>query len=256
MVRPPAVAGRFYPQADPELERIKWRRIAARSCRRTRAANAIACMVPHAGYRYSGQVAGAVYARLELPRHFLLLGPAALSTRRGRRPFSPKDPGRRRWAVRRSIRNWPGAEAGLPCAWCEDEVAHRESTPRSAVAVSAVPGRRFSLCADRAGHPGLSRRWSRWDKPSPRVLARQTEPVLMIASSDMNHYESDEITRRKDRSRSNGCWRSIRAASTTWCVARGSPCAAWGAAVSVLDGGAPAGRRREPSWFATPRRET
>jgi len=30
------------------------------------------------------------------------------------------------------------------------------------------------------------------------VLRRQRDPVLMIASSDMNHYESDEITRRKD----------------------------------------------------------
>jgi MEMO1 family protein len=31
-----------------------------------------------------------------------------------------------------------------------------------------------------------------------QVVARQTEPVLIVASSDMNHYESDEITRRKD----------------------------------------------------------
>ena len=31
------------------------------------------------------------------------------------------------------------------------------------------------------------------------VLRRQAEPVLMIASSDMSHYESDEIARRKDR---------------------------------------------------------
>jgi AmmeMemoRadiSam system protein B len=31
------------------------------------------------------------------------------------------------------------------------------------------------------------------------VIRQQREPVLIIASSDMNHYESDEITRRKDR---------------------------------------------------------
>ncbi len=30
------------------------------------------------------------------------------------------------------------------------------------------------------------------------AVRRLPEPVLMIASSDMNHYESDEITRRKD----------------------------------------------------------
>jgi len=31
-----------------------------------------------------------------------------------------------------------------------------------------------------------------------RVVAAQKEPVLVIASSDMNHYESDAITRAKD----------------------------------------------------------
>jgi MEMO1 family protein len=30
------------------------------------------------------------------------------------------------------------------------------------------------------------------------VLAARSEPVLMIASSDMNHYESDALTRIKD----------------------------------------------------------
>ena len=31
------------------------------------------------------------------------------------------------------------------------------------------------------------------------VLARQKQPALIIASSDMNHYETDSITRVKDR---------------------------------------------------------
>ena len=31
------------------------------------------------------------------------------------------------------------------------------------------------------------------------VIAAESEPVLLIASSDMNHYESDAITRVKDR---------------------------------------------------------
>jgi AmmeMemoRadiSam system protein B len=32
-----------------------------------------------------------------------------------------------------------------------------------------------------------------------KVAAAQTEPVLVVASSDMNHYESDAITRVKDK---------------------------------------------------------
>jgi MEMO1 family protein len=31
------------------------------------------------------------------------------------------------------------------------------------------------------------------------VIAEEREPVLLIASSDMNHYESDAVTRVKDR---------------------------------------------------------
>jgi hypothetical protein len=31
------------------------------------------------------------------------------------------------------------------------------------------------------------------------VLTQTKEPVLLIASSDMNHYESDDVTRTKDR---------------------------------------------------------
>lgn len=31
-----------------------------------------------------------------------------------------------------------------------------------------------------------------------QVVTRQNEPVLIVASSDMNHYESDAVTRVKD----------------------------------------------------------
>ena len=32
-----------------------------------------------------------------------------------------------------------------------------------------------------------------------RVISAQAQPPLIVSSSDMNHYESDEITRVKDR---------------------------------------------------------
>jgi len=36
-------------------------------------------------------------------------------------------------------------------------------------------------------------------KAIAQVVAAQTEPVLIVASSDMNHYESDALTRIKDQ---------------------------------------------------------
>jgi hypothetical protein len=71
MVRRPAVAGKFYP-AEPDklaqsirefLEPVKER------------IKPIGAMVPHAGYIYSGHVAGAVYARLDLPQRNIVLCP-------------------------------------------------------------------------------------------------------------------------------------------------------------------------------------
>src|SRR5450755_5044905 len=73
MIRPPAVAGRFYPD-DPERLRAvvdffleggnQQKKIAVR-----------ACLVPHAGYVYSGSVAGEVYRRIEIPSRVILIGP-------------------------------------------------------------------------------------------------------------------------------------------------------------------------------------
>ena len=71
MIRPPAVAGRFYP-AKPEALARDLREYLAPPQRRLRA---LGCLVPHAGYMYSGPVAGAVYGALELPSTVVILGP-------------------------------------------------------------------------------------------------------------------------------------------------------------------------------------
>src|SRR4051812_3613996 len=73
MIRAPAVAGRFYPGVAEELSQ-QVKTFCARS-NKIAPRRAIACMVPHAGYRYSGHVAGAVYALLRLPRKIILIGP-------------------------------------------------------------------------------------------------------------------------------------------------------------------------------------
>src|SRR6266576_4137035 len=70
IVREPAVAGRFYP-ANPERLRADIESYLSSGDKTP----AIACMVPHACYMYSGQVAGAVFSRLELPDRCIVLCP-------------------------------------------------------------------------------------------------------------------------------------------------------------------------------------
>jgi AmmeMemoRadiSam system protein B len=77
-VRPPAVAGHFYPEAPGALRASVRREL--RGARRERGAPPKALIVPHAGYVYSGAVAASAYARIEplrgLTRRVVLLGPA------------------------------------------------------------------------------------------------------------------------------------------------------------------------------------
>ena len=67
-----------------------------------------------------------------------------------------------------------------------------------------------------------------------KVVAAQPEPVLLVASSDMNHYESDAITRVKDRKAierileldARGLYDTVRREGITMC--------GYGAAVVML----------------------
>jgi len=67
-LRPPAVAGTFYPGQAETLRRELDGLIPAAP-----KGKALAVIVPHAGYVYSGRVAGAVYARVDVPRDVVLL---------------------------------------------------------------------------------------------------------------------------------------------------------------------------------------
>ena len=75
-VRQPAVAGRFYP-ANAQRLRAEVETYTAGPAGAVAEAKirALGCVVPHAGYMYSGHVAGAVYRRLELPRRYVILCP-------------------------------------------------------------------------------------------------------------------------------------------------------------------------------------
>lgn len=71
MIRQPAVAGSFYP-ADPSQLSNQLIKL-VRSEKSPAAATAI--IVPHAGYVYSGAVAGEVIAATKIPKTVVMLGP-------------------------------------------------------------------------------------------------------------------------------------------------------------------------------------
>ena len=69
--RQPAVAGRFYPE-DREALILE---VEAHIERNAAKSPVLGIVAPHAGFKYSGDVAGAVYSRIEIPDTVILIGP-------------------------------------------------------------------------------------------------------------------------------------------------------------------------------------
>ena len=71
-IRTPAVAGKFYPENPLELEKKVASHLGNLSNQKRKA---IGVVSPHAGFIYSGDVVGAVYSQIEVPETVILLGP-------------------------------------------------------------------------------------------------------------------------------------------------------------------------------------
>jgi len=70
-LREPAVAGTFYPGTASALEQELQQLVTVSEERH----QLLACIAPHAGYVYSGGVAGELFGHLELPRRVIVIGP-------------------------------------------------------------------------------------------------------------------------------------------------------------------------------------
>ena len=72
-IRKPVVAGQFYPDDKTELERQVRNFLLAKG-REIKKENAKAAVVPHAGYNFSGKLAGKVFSIIPHKKDFILLG--------------------------------------------------------------------------------------------------------------------------------------------------------------------------------------
>ena len=193
MIRHPAVAGRFYPRdRDTLLDEVQ----SYLSPPET-AVPAFGCVAPHAGYIYSGMVAGAVYAKVEVPRRSMVL--------------CPNHTGRGQPLAIMSTGAWETPLGSVPIdsdladilkqqfpLLTEDAEAHR-SEHAIEVQLPFLQARRpnFTFVPIALG-TGQFEILEKLGEAVAEVVRAQDEPVLIVASSDMNHYESDRITRVKD----------------------------------------------------------
>jgi AmmeMemoRadiSam system protein B len=201
-IRQPAVAGRFYPgnaqHLRTEVETFTTERAVAGQQAVEPRILAVGCVVPHAGYIYSGAVAGAVYRRLELPRRYVILCPnhtgmgqplAIMSSGAWRTPLGD---------ARVDVELAAALKDAMPLL-SEDAEAHRyEHALEVQLPFLQVLRPGFQFVPVTVGTSSFEA-LSELGNAIGDVLASLPEPALVIASSDMNHYESDSVTRVKDR---------------------------------------------------------
>jgi len=193
MQRYPVVAGQFYPADFNELHQEVVSLLG--DCSHSKPVMGL--MAPHAGYVYSGTTAGATFARAEVPSTVILIGP----NHRG---------------------------VGAQCAVCS---SGSWITPLGEVAIDseladAVIAGVDDMCTDDRAHqyehslevmlPFLQLRnpqlkivpismmalsFARIEQIAAQlsdVMGDYAEPLLIVASSDMTHYEPADVAREKD----------------------------------------------------------
>jgi len=194
------VAGQFYPADPSKLSGLvsEYLRNVSPASKTSDAPAALALMAPHAGYVYSGTVAGTAYSSVKIPDTIVLIG--------------PNHTGR-------------GASAAISCvdAWQSPlgEITIEKSL--ATLIKDASPLFTFDDIAHNSEHslevqlpfiqhlnPAATivpitistcdiKECTELGTALARAIKDFGKEVLIIISSDMNHYESDRVTREKDQ---------------------------------------------------------
>jgi len=196
MLRLPVVAGSFYPSNAAELSK----QIAKDTGTENKSAkkSVRACLVPHAGYAYSGHVTGAVLSGIQIPKRVVILG------------VRHRPPGSSAAIISSGAWRTPLGEAEIDAELAgtlleacpelqEDALAHsREHSLEVQIPFLQVLQPHFKFVPIALGIVHFETLVSVGESIG-RVLAAEFEDVLLLTTSDLNHYEDDATTRRKDR---------------------------------------------------------
>ena len=199
MIRQPAVAGQFYPASPAEIDAELGRMIHPGLAKR----DAFAVLVPHAGWTYSGATAGKAYEAVRVPDHVILVGPNHHGTGSA---YALYDSGAWRTPVGDVPIDEPlAAELLDDCdLLAEDPRAHaaehslevqvpmlRRVNPQVRIVPILIGGG----WPESGGRPRL--------REIGAAIAETVQdfgkPVLLLASTDLNHYEDQETSHTKDK---------------------------------------------------------
>lgn len=192
MIREPVVAGQFYPGQKSALVRALQKLLPGGTTRPVKG-----LIAPHAGYIYSGAIAGQVFASSRIPDKIVILGPnhhgvghpaAVFAQGSWRTPLSETQIDEN--LARQLLDRCPllGAD---PAAHAHE---HSIEVQLPFIQFLAPQAKIVPICL---GHNDLADLLE-IGRSIGDVLAQTPEDVLLVASTDMTHYESAHNARKKD----------------------------------------------------------
>ncbi len=195
-IRRPAVAGRFYPGDERTLRRDVTDFL-ERGGSGDPARPAAAAMAPHAGYVYSGGIAGQVFARIEVPETVIVMCPNHTGM------------GRRIALITEGSFRIPGADIPIAEDLASELVAEIEGAELDRLAHQNEHAIEVELPFLLARQPALQivpmvlsgvreQAAVAIGEAIHRVVSRRGDRVLVLASSDMSHYLPDAEARKVD----------------------------------------------------------
>jgi AmmeMemoRadiSam system protein B len=194
MLRKPAVAGQFYPSSPEKLtEQVRGyvNKDAVKE-------NVIGIVSPHAGLMYSGAAAGAVFSKIKFPHTFILIGPnhtglgslvSIMSSGVWQMPTGELE----------INENIAGKIADKTDVIVEDTLAHSMEHSlevqlpfilyySSDVKIVPIVMMAGSLEVCKSTGEAIA-----------DAVKGSKDPVTIVASSDMSHYVTDSMARKKDK---------------------------------------------------------
>ena len=195
MLRSPAVAGQFYPGNEASL--VKTLNDLIPDIQPEEKKEALAVISPHAGYIYSGGVAGETIGRVKVPENVIILGPN--HTGYGA-TVALMDQGA--WDMPMGevpVNEELAAEiAGSSSQIQVDEVAHRfEHSLEVQVPFLQHMQKNLTIAPLVVSHVSYQTCVSVGNGLA-EAIKKYGKPVLIVASTDMTHYESRESASSKD----------------------------------------------------------
>lgn len=194
MRRKPAVSGYFYPAREDDLKKM----VAGMLDTEIKKEKAVCVVSPHAGFEYSGSVAGAVFSSVEIPGAFVILGPS-------HRPIQSRVA-----VMTEGVWDTPLGEARIETSLAElimnhsplvetDEIAHvHEHSLEVQLPFIQYLRKDVAIVPLCLSYHLSFKELEDLGRAIAKGIMDFKKDVLIVASTDMSHYVEQSVAKKKD----------------------------------------------------------